>query len=106
MVNFSKAALQKLEASLAPTDIIRIRAIVGGCSGVSYSLEIEDDPFDNDIVADMSSFKVCLDPYSKFLVKDLVVDYVQTENGSGFKFGDSDDPSGVKDCDCVRASVC
>jgi len=98
MVNFSPAALQKLEGSLDPTDIVRIRAIVGGCSGVSYSMEIEDDPDSNDVVIDMNTFKVCVDPYSKYLLKNLDIDYVQTEAGSGFKFGEEKDDVETKNC--------
>jgi len=106
MVNFTQAAFQKLESSLDPTDVLRIRAIAGACSGVFYSMEIEDEPDNNDVIIDQHSFKVCVDPYSKYLLKDLNIDYVKTESGSGFKFGDSRDTADPKDCDCTNAEVC
>ena len=98
MINFTQAALQRLENSLDPTDIIRIRAVAGGCSGVSYSMEIEEEPDSNDVIIDQRLFKVCVDPYSKHLLKNLDIDYVQTETGSGFKFGEDKDDVEIKNC--------
>ena len=99
IVNFTQEAFQKLEGSLEPADVVRIRAAPGGCSGVTYSMEIEDDPLSGaDMIFEMGAFKICVDPYSKFLLKDLVVDHVKTENGSGFKFGEEKDVVDTKDC--------
>jgi iron-sulfur cluster assembly protein len=104
MINFTPEAFQKLENALDPTDIIRVRATVGGCSGLSYSMDIEGEPNSGDAIIGMDGFKVCLDPYSKFLLKDLTIDYVQTSYGYGFKFGDA--PNDTVSCDCVKSTTC
>ena len=105
MINFTTEAFRKLESSLDPEDIIRIKAIVGGCTGVSYSIEIEAEATPEDSMVDMEAFKVCVDPYSKFILKNLKIDYVQTASGSGFKFGD-EEPIDTLNCDCSRSSIC
>jgi iron-sulfur cluster assembly protein len=108
MINFTPEAFRKLESSLDSSDTIRIRAMAKGCSGISYHMEMEEDPVGADIVLDMNSFKICLDPFSKFLIKDLTIDYIQGPNGSGFEFKDSSNNisvSGVS-CECSSGTGC
>lgn len=98
MLNFTQAALKKLASALEPTDIIRIRAASSGCSGVSYSMEIEAEPCGDDSIIDKQLFRVCVDPYSKYLLKGVEIDYVQSKSGSGFRFGEEKDSVEVKNC--------
>tara|TARA_R110000824_G_scaffold109740_4_gene257557 strand:+ start:883 stop:1260 length:378 start_codon:yes stop_codon:yes gene_type:complete len=97
MVEFTDAAIQKFKNALDPEDFVRVGVVGGGCAGLSYTVEVIEDPTDDDFIVEIDSIKVCLSPYSKFVLNSTVVDYVESLHQSGFKF---ENPEAAKSCGC------
>jgi iron-sulfur cluster assembly accessory protein len=71
------------------TDItgIRISVRAGGCNGFKYDICIIDKPEDDDEIIPCQSGVICyIDPFSSSYLEGLVIDYVSSLQGSGFKF--------------------
>ena len=85
MVEFTDAAIQKFKNALDPEDFVRVGVVGGGCAGLSYTVEVIEDPTDDDFIVEIDSIKVCLSPYSKFVLNSTVVDYVESLHQSGFR---------------------
>jgi iron-sulfur cluster assembly protein len=76
---------------------LRISVVGGGCSGFSYSMGFENDPGLLDKVYEFSGLKVYIDQASMLYLDGAKVDYVETPEGSGFKF---DNPNVRTTCGC------
>ena len=97
MITFTDAAIKKLESALEPEDIVRVGVVGGGCSGLSYVIEVNEKSSPDDIIIDLGKVKVHLNPASNFFLRETVVDYVESLHQSGFKF---ENPKAVKSCAC------
>ena len=87
-----------MEAESAGTEAgLRIRVVPGGCSGFSYSMQIEDSPRQGDEVLDQSGLRVFVDLFSKQYLDGVQVDYVNSVMGSGFTFNN---PNATGSCGC------
>jgi len=64
--------------------VLRVQAVPGGCSGISYSMGF-DEVRDNDIVIKQHGIKVIVDENSAPFINGAEIDYVQTPFGEGFK---------------------
>lgn len=76
---------------------IRIGIRGGGCSGLSYFLDAEDDPKDSDHVIDAFGSRAWIDPKSLLFLQGSTLDYVTGLMESGFKFVN---PQAGKGCGC------
>jgi iron-sulfur cluster assembly protein len=76
---------------------LRIRVVPGGCSGFSYSMQIEDGPRAGDEILDHEGLKVFVDLFSKQYLEGVQVDYVNSVMGSGFTFSN---PNSTGSCGC------
>ena len=76
---------------------LRVSVQPGGCSGFKYGLLIEDASADDDLVVEMSGFKVFIDPFSAQYIGGVVIDYVTSLQGSGFTFKN---PNATGGCGC------
>ena len=76
---------------------IRIGIRGGGCSGLSYFLDAEDDPKENDHVIEAHGSRVWIDPKSMLFLQGTVLDFVTGLMESGFKFIN---PKAAKGCGC------
>jgi iron-sulfur cluster assembly protein len=83
--------------STGPEAGLRIRVVPGGCSGFSYSMQIEDAPRQGDEVLDSSGLRVFVDLFSKQYLEGVQVDYVNSVMGSGFTFTN---PNATGSCGC------
>ncbi|HIP86703.1 MAG TPA: iron-sulfur cluster assembly accessory protein, partial [Aquifex sp.] len=64
--------------------VLRVQAIPGGCSGVSYSMGF-DEVRDGDTVIEQHGIKIVVDQNSVPFVNGAEIDYVSTPFGEGFK---------------------
>ncbi len=76
---------------------LRVSVQPGGCSGFKYSLLIEDQLADDDLVVDQDGFKVFVDPFSAQYLSGITIDYVSSMQGSGFTFKN---PNATGGCGC------
>jgi iron-sulfur cluster assembly accessory protein len=76
---------------------LRIRVVPGGCSGFSYSMQIEDGPRPGDEVLNNEGLKVFVDMFSRQYLEGVQVDYVSSVMGSGFTFNN---PNSTGSCGC------
>lgn len=76
---------------------LRVGVMGGGCSGLQYLLDFTDSPSDYDQTFEQHGVKVAVDYFSAAHLMGTVVNYVDTLNGSGFKF---ENPNIVRRCGC------
>jgi len=76
---------------------LRISVVGGGCSGFSYSMAFENAPGLMDKVYTFDGLKVFVDQASLLYLDGARVDYVETLEGSGFKF---ENPNVKSTCGC------
>ncbi len=65
---------------------LRIAVVGGGCSGFSYSMAFENQPNMLGKTYDYNGLKVFVDQASLLYLDGAEVDFVETLEGSGFKF--------------------
>jgi len=76
---------------------LRVSVLPGGCSGFKYSLNIEERPLDDDLVADVTGVRVFVDGFSAQYLNGITIDYVTSMQGSGFTFHN---PNATGGCGC------
>jgi iron-sulfur cluster assembly accessory protein len=76
---------------------LRIRVVPGGCSGFSYSMQIEDGPRPGDDILRHGDLKVFVDKFSRQYLEGVQVDFVNSVMGSGFTFNN---PNATGSCGC------
>ena len=80
---------------------LRIGVVGGGCSGFSYSMVFEEagngDDLGMDKIYNFDGLKVFVDQTSLLYLEYTEVDYVETLEGSGFKFSN---PNVKNTCGC------
>lgn len=76
---------------------LRIAVVGGGCSGFSYSMQFENTPNMLDKTYNYDGLKVFIDQASLLYLDGAQVDYVETLEGSGFKF---ENPNVKSTCGC------
>src|SRR5512146_2512859 len=76
---------------------LRVSVLPGGCSGFKYSLNIEERPLDDDLVADITGVRVFVDGFSAQYLNGVTIDYVTSMQGSGFTFHN---PNATGGCGC------
>ena len=90
MVQLTETAVSKVReilASQVPRPAgLRIAVVGGGCSGFSYSMAFENQPNMLDKTYNYDELKVFVDQASLLYLDGAEVDYVETMEGSGFKF--------------------
>jgi iron-sulfur cluster assembly protein len=100
-VTLTDTAISKVREILEMQDPkpagLRISVVGGGCSGFSYSMAFENAPGLMDKVYNFEGLKVFIDQASLLYLDGARVDYVETLEGSGFKF---DNPNVKSTCGC------
>ena len=76
---------------------LRISVVGGGCSGFSYSMAFETKSQMLDKTYEFEGLKVFIDQASMLYLDGAEVDFVETMEGSGFKFNN---PNVKTTCGC------
>jgi len=101
MVQLTETAVSKVREILDTQDPkpsgLRIAVVGGGCSGFSYSMAFENTPNMLDKTYTFDGLKVFIDQASLLYLDGVQVDYVETMEGSGFKFNN---PNVKNTCGC------
>lgn len=77
---------------------IRVFVAGGGCSGLSYGMQIADEPATaDDLVFESGGVKVIVDVQSHQFLTGASIDFDDSLQGGGFKINN---PNAVKSCGC------
>jgi iron-sulfur cluster assembly protein len=101
MIQLTERAVEKVREILETQDPkpsgLRIAVVGGGCSGFSYSMAFESTPGLLDKTYSFDGLKVFVDQASMLYLDGASVDYIETLEGSGFKF---ENPNVKSTCGC------
>ena len=76
---------------------LRVKVVGGGCSGLSYSLGLDDAPTAADKVFESNGIRIFLDPKSALFVNGTEIDWQESMMGAGFAFRN---PQAKGSCGC------
>ena len=76
---------------------LRVAVKGGGCSGMTYDLDITDQERDTDKVVEQFGVKVMVDKKSYIYLVGTELDFSDGLNGKGFVFSN---PNATKSCGC------
>lgn len=79
---------------------IKIAVKGGGCSGLSYSMDLRQEPEDDDKVIESNGIKIFLDLGSSLYLNGTTLDFTDGLNGSGFTFMN---PNATRTCGCGQS---
>lgn len=76
---------------------VRVGVKGGGCSGLSYTMDLAEGPNEEDRVFDFDGVQVFCDKKSYFYLNSLTLDYIDQLMDGGFKFIN---PNATATCGC------
>ncbi len=104
MIYVSDKAKEKVlslmqQAAVAQNDayFLRVSVVGGGCSGLSYKLDFDNESKPNDQVFENNGIKVVTDLKSFLYLLDTTLDFSDGLNGKGFYFNN---PNASRTCGC------
>jgi len=97
--NKAKEKVHKLkqESGLGDDYFLRVSVVGGGCSGLSYKLDFDNEPQPRDQVFEDQGVKVVTDLKSFLYLCDTTLDFSDGLNGKGFHFSN---PNASRSCGC------
>lgn len=87
----------KQQASLGDDYFLRVSVIGGGCSGLSYKLDFDNEAQPKDQVFEDQGVRVVTDLKSFLYLCDTTLDFSDGLNGKGFHFSN---PNASRSCGC------
>jgi len=76
---------------------LRLGVKGGGCSGLSYAMQVESEPRERDRIFEFDGVRVFIDPKSFVYLNGVTLDYEATLIRQGFNFLN---PNSTKSCGC------
>jgi len=80
-----------------PDGVLRVAVMGGGCSGLQYKMDLQDNPANRDILVESRGVRVVVDPKSALYVTGSELDYQSGLEESGFKVNN---PNAATSCSC------
>jgi iron-sulfur cluster assembly protein len=87
----------KKDSSLGDDYFLRVSVIGGGCSGLSYKLDFDNEAQPRDQVFEDQGIRVVTDLKSFLYLCDTTLDFSDGLNGKGFHFSN---PNASRSCGC------
>ncbi|MDP5277116.1 HesB/IscA family protein [Chengkuizengella axinellae] len=106
MISISEQAIQKIieMKKMYDSDVfLKIDVKSGGCSGFTYMIGFDKKKGENDNIVDINGMKVLLNKEYESYLKDIVVDFIQTESAEGFNIYN---PNATSTCGCGNSFSC
>ena len=102
MIFISETAKEKVsslmqEAGVGNDYFIRVSVVGGGCSGLSYKMDFDNENQPNDQVFEDRGIKLVTDLKSFLYLCDTTLEYSDGLNGKGFHFSN---PNATRTCGC------
>ena len=83
--------------SNGPAYFLRVSVVGGGCSGLSYKMDFDNEQKPTDQVFESNGIKVVTDLKSFLYLVNTTLDFSDGLNGKGFYFSD---PNASRTCGC------
>lgn len=107
MISLTENAVQAVDRFITsaskPVLGLRIQVEGGGCSGFKYTMKLEEAAADGDQQVDCGGVTVLVDEASANMLDGVTVDFVESMEGSGFKF---ENPNAAGTCGCGKSFAC
>ena len=105
MVQISQSAAQQIlrlrgedtKFAADPSAFLRVKVVAGGCSGMSYKLDFDNQTNEKDKSFEEHGTKIVIDSKSLLYIAGMVLDFEGGLNGKGFIFNN---PNASKSCGC------
>jgi len=101
LIKVSPAAAQRISSLLhrqgRPGGVLRVAVVGGGCSGLQYKMDLQDQPANRDILVESAGIRVVVDPKSALYVTGSELDFVDALQEGGFKVRN---PNAASSCSC------
>lgn len=102
MIHISEKATEKVRQLKATTGLgddyfLRVSVVGGGCSGLSYKLDFDNEAQPNDQTFEENGVKLVTDLKSFLYLCDTTLDFSDGLNGKGFHF---ENPNASRSCGC------
>jgi len=101
LIKVTPGAAQKVCSLLKkqgrPGGVLRVAVIGGGCSGLQYKMDLQDQPANRDILVESAGIKIVVDPKSALYVTGSELDFVDALQDGGFKVKN---PNAAASCSC------
>jgi iron-sulfur cluster assembly accessory protein len=97
------AVARFMEGAEEPVTGLRISVTGGGCSGMQYAMALEPAAKEDDTVIECGAVKIFIDPMSAPMLSGVTVDFLDSMEGSGFKFVN---PNATASCGCGSSFSC
>lgn len=98
--NAQKALGRFIKSAETPIAGLRIGVSGGGCSGLQYSMNLVEAKNEGDLEVPFPELTVFVDPESAPKLAGLTVDFIDSIDGSGFKF---ENPNATNSCGCGKS---
>lgn len=101
MLTLTPAARTQVQSLLAraddPQTALRVFVSPGGCSGMSYGMQLDSEQQEGDTLIEAEGVRVLVDEMSALYLGGSQIDYVDALMGGGFQI---QNPNAVKSCAC------
>jgi iron-sulfur cluster assembly protein len=102
MIFVSEKAKEKVRdlkqtSAIGEDYFLRVSVVGGGCSGLSYKLDFDNENKENDQVFEDNGVKVVTDMKSFLYLYNTTLDFSDGLNGKGFHFNN---PNASRTCGC------
>lgn len=102
MIYVAESAKEKIleisqQEGLSADYFVRVSVVSGGCSGLSYKMDFDNESRPNDQVFEDNGIKVVTDLKSFLYLFDTTLEFSGGLNGTGFTFNN---PNATRTCGC------
>ena len=102
MIHISEKATEKVRqlkttSGLGDDYFLRVSVVGGGCSGLSYKLDFDNEAQPNDQTFEENGVKLVTDLKSFLYLCDTTLEFSDGLNGKGFHF---ENPNASRSCGC------
>ena len=101
LIKVTASAANKVKSLLSKqgraNGVLRVAVVGGGCSGLQYKMDLQDNPASRDILVETSGIRVVVDPKSALYVTGSELDYRDALQDGGFKVTN---PNAATSCSC------
>lgn len=102
MITVSDRASERVKGLMADENLgedffIRVSVVGGGCSGLSYKMDFDNESKEGDQVFESNGQKVVCDMKSFLYLCGTELDFTDGLNGKGFQFNN---PNASRTCGC------